>query len=87
MAENTVVKDQLTSAMVDAGAELASKLDEMGAAHDCGPSALRARTERVASRLRITEVATRGPREIYEKIRLARSANLKRRPRRYRCQR
>ncbi len=32
MAENTVVKDQLTNAMVEAGAELTKKLDEMGVA-------------------------------------------------------
>jgi hypothetical protein len=30
MAENTVVKEQLTDAMIDAGAELTRKLDEIG---------------------------------------------------------
>ena len=30
MAENAVVKDQLTDAMVEAGAELTRKLDESG---------------------------------------------------------
>jgi hypothetical protein len=30
MAENTVVKEQLTDAMVGAGAELTRKLDESG---------------------------------------------------------
>ena len=30
MAENAVVKEQLTDAMIEAGAELTSKLDEIG---------------------------------------------------------
>jgi len=71
MAENTVVKDQLTSAMVEAGAELASKLDEMGVATTAALWLFEPELNEWRLVFASTEVATRGPREIYEKIRLA----------------
>ena len=71
MAENTVVKDQLTSAMVEAGAELASKLDEMGVATTAALWLFEPELNEWRLVFASSEVATRGPREIYEKIRLA----------------
>ena len=71
MAENTVVKDQLTSAMVEVGAALASKLDEMGVATTAALWSFEPELNEWRLVFASSEVATRGPREIYEKIRLA----------------
>jgi hypothetical protein len=71
VAENTVVKDQLTSAMVDAGARLASKLDEMGVATTAALWLFEPELNEWRLVFASPEVATRGPREIYEKIRVA----------------
>ena len=70
MAENTVVKEQLTSAMVDAGAELTKKLDERAF-----PITALWLFESEVNEWRLVfaspEVATSGPREVYERIRQA----------------
>ena len=71
MAENTVVKDQLTSAMVEAGAALARKLDEMGVATTAALWFFEPELNEWRLIFASSEVASRGPREIYEKIQLA----------------
>lgn len=71
MAENTVVKEQLTDAMIQAGAEVTSKLDEIGlpvtAAFWFWTPDLNEWRLLFASE----EVSTKGPRAVYEKIRQA----------------
>lgn len=71
MAENTVVKEQLTNAMVDAGAELTRRLDEIG----LPTTAAFWRFEPEVNEWRLLfaspEVATKGPREVYGKIQQA----------------
>lgn len=71
MAENTVVKEQLTSAMVDAGAELVRKLDEMGISTTAALWLFESEVNEWRLVFASPEVATRGPREVYEKIRQA----------------
>jgi len=71
MAENTVVKDQLTSAMVEAGAELTKKLDEMGVATTAALWLFEPEVNEWRLVFASPEVTTRGPREVYEKIRQA----------------
>lgn len=70
MAENTVVKDQLTEAMINAGAEVTRKLDETGL-RSCAALWLFL-TENNEWRLFIAlpEVSSQGPRQIYEHIRV-----------------
>ncbi len=68
MAENTVVKEQLTSAMIDAGAALTEKLDEMGVP----PTAAFWLFDPEVNEWRLVfaspEVATKGPRHVYARI-------------------
>ena len=71
MAENTVVKDQLTSAMVEAGAELTKKLDEMAVATTAALWLFEPEVNEWRLVFASPEVTTRGPREVYEKIRQA----------------
>lgn len=71
MAEVTVVKEQLTSAMIEAGAELADKLDEMGVAITAALWLFDAELNEWRLVFGSSEVKTRGPREVYEKIRVA----------------
>jgi hypothetical protein len=70
VAENTVVKDQLTEAMINAGAEVTRKLDETGL-RSCAALWLFL-TENNEWRLFIAlpEVSSQGPRQIYEHIRV-----------------
>lgn len=68
MAENAVVKEQLTSAMVDAGAELVRKLDEMGISTTAALWLFELEVNEWRLVFASPEVATRGPREVYEKI-------------------
>ena len=71
MAENTVVKEQLTDAMIEEGAQLTSKLDETGlpvtAAFWLYVTDLNEWRLVFAS----PEVSSNGPRAVYEKIRRA----------------
>jgi hypothetical protein len=71
MAENTVVKEQLTEAMIDAGARLTSRLDEIGlpvrAAFWMFVPDLNEWRLMFAS----PEVSSKGPRGVYETIRQA----------------
>lgn len=71
MVENTVVKEQLTDAMVDAGAELTKKLEETGlplsaALWNFDPEANKWRMVFASP-----DVATRGPLAVYTKIQQA----------------
>ena len=71
MAENTVVKEQLTDAMIDAGAELTKKLDEIG----LSPTAALWLFDPEIGEWRLLfaspEVATKGRRSVYSRIREA----------------
>lgn len=68
MVEDYVVKEQLTDAMIDAGAEVVRKLDEIGlpvtAAFWCFMPELNAWRLMIAS----PDVGTKGPRVVYESI-------------------
>jgi hypothetical protein len=71
VAENTVVKEQLTDAMIDAGAELTSKLDEIGLPITAALWLFMPEVNEWRLLFASVEVATKGPREVYDKIRLA----------------
>lgn len=71
MAENAVVKDQLTDAMVEAGAALTQKLDEMGVPTTAALWLFEPEVNEWRLVFASPEVGTRGPREVYEKIRKA----------------
>jgi hypothetical protein len=71
MAENTVVKDQLTDAMVDAGAELTRKLEEIGLPATAALWLFVADMNEWRLFFALPQVSAQGPREVYERIRLA----------------
>ena len=71
MAENTVVKEQLTSAMVEAGAELTKKLDEIGLPLTAALWLFEPEVNEWRLVFASPEVAVRGPREVYDRIRQA----------------
>lgn len=71
MAENTVVKDQLTDAMVEAGAELTRKLDQVGLHTDAAFWLFMPETNEWRLLFASPEVSTQGPRSVYKQIRLA----------------
>ena len=71
MAENTVVKEQLTIAMVEAGAELTKKLDEMGVTTTAALWLFEPEVNEWRLIFASPEVGAKGPREVYERIRQA----------------
>lgn len=71
MAENTVVKDQLTDAMVEAGAELTRKLDEAGLVTNAALWLFVPDINEWRLLFASPEVSAQGPRKVYEQIRLA----------------
>ena len=71
MAENTVVKEQLTSAMVEAGAELTQKLDEMGLPLTAALWLFEPEVNEWRLVFASPDVAAKGPREVYDRIRQA----------------
>ena len=71
MAENTVVKDQLTDAMVEAGAELTRKLDEAGLLTNAALWLFVPEINEWRLLFASPEVSAQGPRQVYEQIRLA----------------
>ena len=71
MVENSVVKDQLTEAMIEAGAEITRKLDELGVPPDAALWFFMPEVNEWRLLFSSPEVATKGPREVYGKIRLA----------------
>lgn len=70
VAEN-VVKEQLTGAMVDAGAELTGMLDEIGLPFTEALWLLVPEVNEWRLLFASPEVASKGPREVYNKIRQA----------------
>ena len=71
MAENAVVKEQLTDAMIEAGAELTSKLDEIGLSVTAAFWLLIPDLNEWRLLFASEEVNIEGPRAVYEKIRQA----------------
>ena len=71
MAENAVVKDQLTDAMIDGGAELTRKLDEVGLPITAAFWFFIPDSGEWRLLFASPDVSSKGPREVYEKIRLA----------------
>lgn len=71
MAENTVVKEQLTSAMVDAGADLTRKLDEIGVSITAAFWLFEPELNEWRLVFASPDVSAKGPREVYDKIRQA----------------
>lgn len=70
MAENTVVKDQLTEAMIDAGAEVTRKLDETGLRSSAALWLFLTENNEWRLFIALPEVSSQGPRQIYEHIRV-----------------
>lgn len=68
MAENAVVKEQLTEAMIRSGAELTAKLDEMGVAVVAALWFFMPDTNEWRLLFASPEVSTQGPRTVYQKI-------------------
>lgn len=68
MAEGTVVKEQLTGAMIDAGAELTKKLDESGLPVTAALWLFVSDLNEWRLLFASPEVGTKGPRDVYEKI-------------------
>ena len=71
MAENTVVKEHLTDSMIQAGAELTQKLDEIGLPTSVSLWLFDAEVNEWRLLFASSEVSTQGPRQVYEQIRLA----------------
>jgi hypothetical protein len=71
MVEDSVVKDQLTDAMIEAGAEITRKLDELGLQPDAALWFFMPEVNEWRLLFSSPEVATKGPREVYGRIQLA----------------
>lgn len=76
MAENTVVvlKEQLTEEMIEAGAELTGKLDEMAFPIAAALWSFRPDSNEWRLLFASSEMSASGPRKVYEKIEKARQA-------------
>ena len=68
MVENTVVKEQLTDAMIDAGTELTQQLDRMGISTTAALWLFAPEINEWRLCLASPEVTVAGPRAVYEKI-------------------
>jgi len=71
VAENSMVKDQLTDAMVEAGAELTRKLDEAGLHINAALWLFVPEINEWRLLFASPEVSAQGSRKVYEQIRLA----------------
>lgn len=71
MVENTVVKDQLSDAMIEAGAELTRKLDESGVSLSAALWLFEPEINEWRLLFASPEVSARGPIKTYERIQLA----------------
>ncbi len=71
MAEGTVVKEQLTGSMIDAGAELTQKLDESGLPVTAALWLFVPELNEWRLLFASPEVSTKGSRDVYEKIQSA----------------
>jgi len=74
MAENTVVKEQLTEEMIEAGAQLTAKLDEMRLPIAAAMWLFSPDINEWRLLFASPELSTAGPRNVYEKIEEARQA-------------
>ena len=72
MAENTVLKEPLTNGMIDAGAHLVRKLDEMGVEVTSALWLLDTEINEWRLLLASPVVSQQGPRTMYGKVQLAR---------------
>jgi hypothetical protein len=72
MAEDTVVKEQLTNEMIEAGAELTKKLDEMGLHPQVAMWFFLAEINEWRLLFASPAVSTVGPQQVYEQIQQAR---------------
>ncbi len=68
MAENALVKEQLTQAMIDAGAELTAKLDESGVPVTAAFWFFVPELSEWRLMFASPEVSTKGPRNVYGQI-------------------
>jgi len=68
MAEDTVVKEQLTDAMVDAGAELTQKLDELGLPTNAAFWLFMPDSNEWRLMFASADVSAKGPRSVYYAI-------------------
>ena len=71
MAEDTLVKEQLTDAMVEAGAELTLRLDETGLAPTAALWLFVPDMNEWRLLFASPDVSKHGPRKVYEQVRLA----------------
>lgn len=71
MAEDIVVKDQLTSVMIDAGAELTQKLDELGLPVTAAVWFFMSEINEWRLLFASPEVSAKGPLAVYDRIRSA----------------
>lgn len=71
MAENIVVKEQLTAEMIDVGAALTQKLDELGVPITVALWLFDPESNEWHFVISSPDVSTKGPFEIYDKIHLA----------------
>jgi hypothetical protein len=74
MAENTVIKEQLTEDMIEAGARLTAKLDEMGLSVAAAMWLFMIESNEWRLLIASPELATGGPQAVYRKIEGARQA-------------
>jgi len=74
MAENTVVKEQLTDEMIEAGAQLTQKLDELGLPIPVAMWFFLSDINEWRLLFASPQLSAEGPREVYEKIEEARKA-------------
>lgn len=71
MAENAVVKDRLTDAMIDAGAELTHKLEEAGIPISAALWLFMPDANEWRLLFASPQVSEQGPRKVYEQIQVA----------------
>jgi hypothetical protein len=71
MAENIVVKDQLTNEMIEAGADLTRKLDELGVPIDAALWFFSPEINEWRLLFASPELDVKGPREVYRKVHAA----------------
>ena len=74
MAENTVVKEQLTEDMIEAGARLTAKLDEVGLSVAAAMWLFMTESNEWRLIFASPELPTAGPHAVYRKIERARQA-------------
>jgi hypothetical protein len=74
MAENTVVKEQLSEEMIEAGARLTTKLDEMGLPMTAAMWFFEPEINEWRLLIASPKLSSTGPRDVYEAIQKARHA-------------